>query len=544
MITELTAIIKPEEEKNSFAINRVICEELAKKNIKARTQEVQFQVLKKSIDARHGRQKLVLRLKVFINESPDALKNISKLPEWKKAEGSKSVLIIGSGPAGLFGALKLLESGIKPVIIERGKDTSSRKVDIASISTKNIVDENSNYCFGEGGAGTFSDGKLYTRSNKRGDISKILKIFNAFGADEKILTDAHPHIGTDRLPKIINAMREKIISLGGEFHFNTKCTDFILESEKSGGKKIIGVKTFNTQINADQTFTGNAVLLATGHSASDIYFLISKHSPISLEAKTFAAGVRVEHPRELIDAIQYHGQNVNGHLPTAEYRFTTQVEERGVYSFCMCPGGFVVPSSSGPDEIVVNGMSAAKRNSKWSNAAIVVEIRPEDIPEEFKKQANDEGCKDLAGLYFRTSLEKLTKEKGKGQAAPAQRLSDFLDHKESTSLPASSYTPGLVSSRLDKWLPPHIERRLEQGFKDFNKNARGFVCNDAVLIASETRTSTPVRILRGKESFECEGIKNLYPAGEGSGYSGGIVSSAMDGENSAEQIAKKLNHHL
>lgn len=544
MITELTAIIKPEEEKNSFAIYRVICEELAKKNIKARTQEVQFQVLKKSIDARHGRQKLVLRLKVFINESPDALKNISKLPEWKKAEGSKSVLIIGSGPAGLFGALKLLESGIKPVIIERGKDTSSRKVDIASISTKNIVDENSNYCFGEGGAGTFSDGKLYTRSNKRGDISKILKIFNAFGADEKILTDAHPHIGTDRLPKIINAMREKIISLGGEFHFNTKCTDFILESEKSGGKKITGVKTFNTETNAEQTFTGNAVLLATGHSASDIYFLISKHSPISLEAKTFAAGVRVEHPRELIDAIQYHGQNVNGHLPTAEYRFTTQVEERGVYSFCMCPGGFVVPSSSGPDEIVVNGMSAAKRNSKWSNAAIVVEIRPEDIPEEFKKQANAEGCKDLAGLYFRTSLEKLTKEKGKGQAAPAQRLSDFLDHKESTSLPASSYTPGLVSSRLDKWLPPHIERRLEQGIKDFNKNARGFVCNDAVLIASETRTSTPVRILRGKESFECEGIKNLYPAGEGSGYSGGIVSSAMDGENSAEQIEKKLNHHL
>lgn len=540
MITELTAIIKPEEEKNSFAINRVICVELAKKNIKARTQQVQFQVLKKSIDARHGRQKLVLRLKVFINESPDALKNISKLPEWKKAEGNKTVIIIGSGPAGLFGALKLLESGIKPVIIERGKDTSSRKVDIASISTKNIVDENSNYCFGEGGAGTFSDGKLYTRSNKRGDISKILKIFNAFGADDKILTDAHPHIGTDRLPKIINAMREKIISLGGEFHFNTKCIDFILESEKSGGKKITGVKTFNTETNAEQTFTGNAVLLATGHSASDIYFLISKHSPISLEAKTFAAGVRVEHPRELIDAIQYHGQNVNGHLPTAEYRFTTQVEERGVYSFCMCPGGFVVPSSSGPDEIVVNGMSAAKRNSKWSNAAIVVEIRPEDIPEEFKKQANAEGCKDLAGLYFRTSLEKLTKEKGNGQAAPAQRLSDFLDHKESTSLPASSYTPGLVSSRLDKWLPPHIERRLEQGFKNFNKNARGFVCNDAVLIASETRTSTPVRILRGKESFECEGIKNLYPAGEGSGYSGGIVSSAMDGENSAEQIAKKL----
>lgn len=540
MITELTAIIKPEEEKNSFAINRVICEELHKKNIKAKPQEVQFQILKKSIDARHGRQKLVLRLRVFINESPDALKNQDKLPEWKNADGNKSVIIIGSGPAGLFAALKLLEAGIKPVIIERGKDTSSRKVDIAAISTKDIVDQDSNYCFGEGGAGTFSDGKLYTRSNKRGDISKILKIFNAFGADEKILTDAHPHIGTDRLPKIINAMREKIISLGGEFHFNTKCTDFILEPAKIGGLKITGIITINNETKTEETFTGNAVILATGHSASDIYFLIAKHSPVSLEAKTFAAGVRVEHPRELIDAIQYHGQNINGHLPTAEYRFTTQVEDRGVYSFCMCPGGFVVPSSSGPDEIVVNGMSAAKRNSKWSNAAIVVEIRPEDIPETFQQQAKTEGCKDLAGLYFRTSLEKLTKEKGKGQSAPAQRLSDFLDHKESTLLPVSSYTPGLVSSRLDKWLPAHIERRLEQGFKDFNKNARGFICNDAVLIASETRTSTPVRIVRNKETFECEGIKNLYPAGEGSGYSGGIVSSAMDGENAAEKIIEKL----
>lgn len=540
MITELTAIIKPEDEKNNFAITRTICDELHKKNINAKTSEIQFQVLKKSIDARHGKVKLVLRLKVFVNESADALKNQSKLPEWKKAQGTKSVIIIGSGPAGLFGALRLLEDGIKPVIIERGKDTSSRKVDIAAISTKDIVDQNSNYCFGEGGAGTFSDGKLYTRSNKRGDISRILKIFNAFGADEKILTDAHPHIGTDRLPKIINAMREKIISLGGEFFFNTKCTDLILEANKSGGQKITGIKAVDLISGEEKEFSADAVMLATGHSASDIYFMLAKHSPISLEAKTFAAGVRVEHPRELIDSIQYHGQNSKLKLPTAEYRFTTQVNERGVYSFCMCPGGFVVPSSSGPDEIVVNGMSAARRNSKWSNAAIVVEIRPEDIPEKYQIEASQNGCKDLAGLYFRTALEKLTKENGNGQKAPAQRLTDFLNHKDSSSLPESSYTPGLVSSRLDKWLPAHIEKRLEQGFADFNKNARGFVCNDAVLIASETRTSTPVRITRDKTSFECTGIKNLYPAGEGSGYSGGIVSSAMDGENSAEQIAKKL----
>lgn len=542
MITEITVIIKPEEEKNSFAITRSICDELSKKGNRVRPQEVQYQVLKKSIDARHGRTKFVLRIKAFINESPDAVKQQDKLPEWKKVDGRKSVIVIGSGPAGIFAALKLLEKGIKPVIIERGKDTSSRKIDIASISTKDLVDQNSNYCFGEGGAGTFSDGKLYTRSNKRGDINRILRIFNAFGADQKILTDAHPHIGTDRLPKIINAMREKIISLGGEFHFNTKCTDFILENAKTGGLKITGIKAKKLSTDQEVTFSADAVMLATGHSATDIYMLIAKHSPISLEAKTFAAGVRVEHPRELIDSIQYHGQNSKMDLPTAEYRFTTQVEERGVYSFCMCPGGFVVPSSSGPDEIVVNGMSAAKRNSKWSNAAIVVEIRPEDIPEEFQNQARAAGCTDLAGLYFRTHLEKLTKQNGKGQAAPAQRLTDFLNHKDSSSLPESSYTPGLVPSRLDKWLPPHIERRLEQGFNDFNKNARGFVCSDGLLIASETRTSTPVRIVRDKETFECQGIKNLYPAGEGSGYSGGIVSSAMDGENSADRIIKKLGY--
>ena len=552
MVKELSINIKPEEENNTGIIIKKIRTEIFEKNLCkiSRDDKIEFTVIKKSIDARHKQIKIFLRLKVYINESAESVSRAeqSALPVWRRADSGKSVIIVGSGPAGLFAALKLLEHGIKPIIIERGKDTSSRKRDIAAISTMNIVDQNSNYCFGEGGAGTFSDGKLYTRSNKRGDISSILRIFNYFGADPKILTDAHPHIGTDKLPQIINAMRQKIIELGGEFHFNSLCTDFIIEqNEKSLVPQVVGInvcdlssKESDCKTNASRAIKADDVILATGHSATDIYQTLARTCPQALEAKTFAAGVRVEHPRELIDAIQYHGNNPNGVLPTAEYRFTTQVDGRGVYSFCMCPGGFVVPSSSGPDEIVVNGMSAARRNSKWSNAAIVVEVRPEDIPQQFINQAKDAGCSALAGLFFRTSLERLTKDNGSGQAAPAQRLTDFLDHKPSSTLPPSSYTPGLVPSRLDQWLPPHIERRLEQGFKDFNKNARGFITSDATLIASETRTSTPVRILRDKETFECTALKRLYPAGEGSGYSGGIVSSAMDGENAAEQIARAL----
>lgn len=545
MIQELTIFLKPNEETNETLVKKQIAQTLFEKKIKAKAQEIKYQVIKKSIDARHKQIKIVLRVKAYINEEIPSEEENSNTPIWKKVpeniQPNKTVIIVGSGPAGLFAALKLLEEGIKPVIIERGKETSKRKIDIASISTKNIVDENSNYCFGEGGAGTFSDGKLYTRSNKRGNINRILKIFNIFGADSKILTDAHPHIGTDKLPQIINSMREKIINLGGEFYFNTKCTDLIIKKTNSNKLSIQGIKAQDLNTLEEKTFTANNVILATGHSATDIYFLLAKKCPQSLEAKTFAAGVRVEHPRELIDSIQYHGQNATSNLPTAEYRLTTQVQDRGVYSFCMCPGGFVVPSSSGPEEIVVNGMSAAKRNSKWSNAAIVVEIRPEDIPEEFVKQAELQGCPALAGLYFRTSIEKITKENGKGQSAPAQRLTDFIEHKDSINLPSSSYTPGLVCSRIDKWLHPHIEQRLEEGFKNFNKSKKGFVCNDAIIIASETRTSTPVRIIRNKETYECNSIENLYPTGEGSGYSGGIVSSAMDGENVAEKIIKKLS---
>lgn len=533
MQIQISITLLPEEEKNKNIIDSKIKAEL-KKSVRKEELAKGFEpvFIKKSIDARHGQLKLHLRYKVFIGEKAgaEAADSAEQLPVWKKADGKKSVIIVGSGPAGLFGALTLLEHGVKPVIIERGSETSQRKQDIAKISTKGDVNPDSNYCFGEGGAGTFSDGKLYTRSNKRGNINRALLIFNHFGADKKILTDAHPHIGTNRLPQVINNMRAKIIELGGEFHFDTRMTDLILD-----GNKVKGVSTENTKTGEKSDFYADAVLLATGHSASDIYEIIAKKAPSALEAKTFAVGVRVEHPRILIDAIQYHGK-LDSNLGAAEYRVTTQVEERGLYSFCMCPGGFVVPSASAPGEIVVNGMSAAERNSKWSNAAIVTEIRPEDIPQGFVKEAEKKGCRALAGLYFRADLEKLAYKNGKGQAAPAQRLSDFLDNKLSEDLPPSSYTAGLVSSNLNKWLPSFISRRLAQGFRQINKNMKGFICPDALMIAVETRTSTPVRILRDKESFECTGLKNLYPCGEGSGYSGGIVSSAMDGENACAKI--------
>ncbi len=538
MKTQITITVLPDQEQNSKIINSKITAEIKKspaaKELAKNGGKFESLFVKKSIDARHGQVKLHLRYNVFIGQSAEAAAQ-DKLPEWKHADGKKSVIIVGSGPAGLFAALKLLEKGIKPVILERGEETSQRKRDIAQISTKDNVNPDSNYCFGEGGAGTFSDGKLYTRSNKRGNINQILMIFNHFGADKKILTDAHPHIGTDRLPQVINNMRAKIIELGGEFHFNTRVTELITQGECGTKPVVKGVCAQNTKSGETSEYFGDSVILATGHSAGDIYQMIAKAAPQALEAKTFAVGVRVEHPRVLIDAIQYHGK-LDTNLGAAEYRVTTQVDERGVYSFCMCPGGFVVPSASGPDEIVVNGMSAAARNSKWSNAAIVVEVRPEDIPQKFKDAAKKDGCPQLAGLYFRTELEKLAFKNGKGQAAPAQRLSDFLENKESSDLPPSSYTAGLVSSNLNKWIPAFIADRLAKGFRQINKNMKGFICPDALMIAMETRTSTPVRIVRDKESFECTALKNLYPCGEGSGYSGGIVSSAMDGVAAAGKL--------
>lgn len=528
MIKEVSILIQPEKESDKNFIQKEICLALRRQGIKFDEKDISTVFIKKSIDARHKNVKLFLRYKVYIGEKPS---DEFSMPDWKNAGEEKTVIIIGSGPAGLFGALKLLEYGIKPIVVERGSEASKRKRDIALISTTGIVDANSNYCFGEGGAGTFSDGKLYTRSNKRGNINSILKIFNYFGADKKILTDAHPHIGTDKLPAIVTNIRNFILRHGGEFLFDTECVDFILE-ESAGKKFVKGVAVKNHD--GRKNIFADAVLLATGHSASDIYTLIAKKSPESLEAKTFAMGVRVEHPRALIDSVQFHGKETG--LGAAEYRLSAQVDGRGVYSFCMCPGGFIVPSSTCSNEIVVNGMSAAGRNSKWSNSAIVVEIRPEDIPLEFVEQAKKIGTEKIAGLLFRKFVEQKTFDNGQGQKAPAQRLVDFLNHKASEELPETSYAPGIVSSRLDAWLPAHISARLEKAFAEFNRHLKGFVCRDALLIASETRTSTPVRIIRGKETFECAGLKNLFPAGEGSGYSGGIVSSAMDGENACARI--------
>lgn len=536
---------------------------------------------KKSLDARRNQIKTVFRYDVYTDgDKPDETDGVLRpwlqagrqgdgKPENAGRQEPRQVVIIGDGPAGLFAALRLLEDGIKPVIIERGPEASQRKRDIADISRTGSVHTDSNYCFGEGGAGTFSDGKLFSRSNKRGNIDKILQIFALHGAQASVTTDAHPHIGTDRLPAIIGAMNETIRFHGGEVHFNTRCEKLIIENDR-----VSGVTCLDTLTGSRSEYRGAAVILATGHSAPDIYEMLAAANPAALEAKTFAAGVRVEHPREMIDRIQYHGRERGEDLPAAEYRLTTQVDGRGVYSFCMCPGGLVVPSASAPGGVVVNGMSPSDRNARWSNAAIVVELRPEDYAPASESVPDNKAAdcsqgtaapSPLEGLHFRTQLEQAAytachegasavestpaDKAGKclqdtsgvnPQAAPAQRLVDFLEGRLSDSLPESSYTPGLVSARLDLLLPEHISSRLKQAFRDFDRNMHGFICNEALLIAPETRTSTPVRILRDKESRESPVLKGLYPAGEGSGYAGGITSSAMDGETTAAVLVSRL----
>lgn len=560
--------VVPEKEKNQDYIKKEIFSSLKKKGIEFDSKDVKIEFVKKSVDARHGKVKFILRYDVYIGEEPPLQKNL--LPVWQSVKGRdcKKVLVVGSGPAGLFGALRLLESGIKPVILERGADTRQRKRDIALISTKGILDGDSNYCFGEGGAGTFSDGKLFTRSTKRGDVSQVLRIFNYFGADASILTDAHPHIGTDKLPYIINAMREKIKELGGEFHFNTRCTSLITRGQGEN-LEVAGLNAVDTLSGKKCEFFSDAVLLATGHSSSDVYSFLAKDVPFVLEAKTFAVGVRVEHPRTVIDNIQYHGKKDKYlvKLPAAEYSLTSQQEylgkdARGVYTFCMCPGGFVVPSATEPGTVVVNGMSAAGRNSLWSNSAVVVETHPEDIPAQFKAEAKDFGCEALAGLLWRHSLEREAYVQANGgsfakgsdalqtgdalqavgQKAPAQLLQDFIMKRDSSSesLPRTSYMAGVTPCRLDERLVPSLAVRLKKGFEEFNTKMKGFICPEALLIGVETRTSTPVRIVRDAETGECRGVKNLYPAGEGAGYSGGIVSSAMDGINACSKMIGAL----
>ena len=475
-------------------------------------------ILKRSIDARQRQIFVNLKVRVYVNEIPTDDEYVHT--EYPNVEGKPQVIVVGAGPGGLFAALRLIELGLRPIVLERGKNVHDRKRDLANITKTQKVDSDSNYCFGEGGAGAYSDGKLYTRSKKRGNIDKILNVFCQHGASTAILADAHPHIGTDRLPKVIEAMRNTIISSGGEVHFLTKMTQLILQNDT-----IVGCI-------ADKEYRG-PVILATGHSARDVYKYLAE-AKIEIEAKGIAVGVRLEHPSQLIDQIQYHNKQGRGRwLPAAEYSMVTQVDGRGVYSFCMCPGGFVIPAATDKEQIVVNGMSPASRGTQWSNSGMVVEVREDDV----------EGSDVLKVMHFQEKLEKMCCQQGNmKQTAPSQRMVDFVNGKLSYDLPKSSYAPGLISSPLHFWLPKMISHRLQQGFKAFGKSAHGFLTNEAVMIAVETRTSSPVRIVRDKETLQHVRIKGLFPCGEGAGYAGGIVSAGVDGERCADMCAAYLNY--
>ncbi len=520
MIKELQLRVEPQ-----FAYNEQVLKETVSRQCGLDVRTITaVRTLKKSIDARQRTIFVNLTLRVFINEQPP--KDEFTRIEYQPVDGKPTVVVVGAGPGGLFAALHLIELGLRPIVVERGKNVHDRKVDIADISRTHKVNPESNYSFGEGGAGAYSDGKLYTRSKKRGSTDRILNIFCQHGASPTILSDAHPHIGTDRLPRVIENIRNTIINCGGEVHFETLMTGFILD-----GNRVIGVNA--THSGQQCTFMG-PVILATGHSARDVYRYMAAHN-FNIEAKALAVGCRLEHPSQLIDSIQYHNRNGRGkYLPAAEYSFVTQVDGRGVYSFCMCPGGFVVPAASGPQQIVVNGMSPSGRNSRWSNSGMVVETRIEDVAK------TDADMHDpLLMMRFQEQLEHDCWQAGNmRQTAPAQRMADFVNRRLSYDLPESSYSPGLISSPLHFWMPEFITSRLKQGFLQFGKSSHGFLTNDAVMIAVETRTSSPVRIVRDNETLQHIGLEGLFPCGEGAGYAGGIVSSAIDGERCAESAAQ------
>ena len=513
MTNEYQLRVLPQVAASADALRKYVADEygLALGALKA------VRILKRSIDARQRTIFVNLKVRAYVNEMPT--ENEFEPVDYQDVSQRPQVIVVGAGPGGLFAALRLIELGYRPIVLERGKDVHERKKDLANISRTQQVDGESNYCFGEGGAGAYSDGRLYTRSKKRGNTEKILRVFCQHGASTNILADAHPHIGTDRLPQVIEAMRNTILRCGGEVHFQTKMTQLLLE-----GQKVIGC------VAGEKAYHG-PVILATGHSARDVYRYLAE-AQIHVEAKGIAVGVRLEHPSQLIDQIQYRRKEGRGQwLPAAEYSFVTQADGRGVYSFCMCPGGFVIPAATGPEQIVVNGMSPANRGTQWSNSGMVVEIRPEDVE---SGMSND----PLAMMHYQEELERTCWQQGNmKQTAPAQRMADFVNGKLSYDLPRSSYAPGLVSSPLHFWLPKPISSRLQQGFRTFGKQAHGFLTNEAVMIAVETRTSSPVRIVRDNETLQHVQVEGLFPCGEGAGYAGGIVSAGVDGERCAEMCA-------
>ena len=547
MIHEYQLRVLPEQAASEQSLKEYIGRE---KGLDIRTIHA-VRVRKRSIDARQRTIYINLKVEVFVNEDPSEAPFVRT--EYPNVEGRPAVIIVGAGPGGLFAALRLIELGMRPIVVERGKNVRERKEDLARISREHKINPESNYSFGEGGAGAYSDGKLYTRSKKRGNVEKILNVFCQHGASVSILTDSHPHIGTDKLPAVIENMRNTILSCGGEVHFETRMDTLLIENGQ-----VAGIET-----NTGKTFRG-PVILATGHSARDVYRWLYANG-IQMEAKGIAVGVRLEHPSMLIDQIQYHSRKGRGkYLPAAEYSFVQQVDGRGVYSFCMCPGGFVVPAASGPHQLVVNGMSPSNRGTRWSNSGMVVEIRPEDLLdpslqlqaiETFPNSAEAEterlilqgATKEgevhtLAMMRFQEQMEQVCWQQGyMRQTAPAQRMADFTRKKLSYDLPPSSYSPGLVSSPLHFWLPPFISQRLSKGFQRFGKQSYGFLTNEAVMIAIETRTSAPLRILRDSETLQHVTLKGLFPCGEGAGYAGGIVSAGMDGERCAEAAAAYVN---